>query len=295
MCDLKAEVLICSRCCAAIRNPGCGGCIHFVQAEKYADKKLKVGCAKRFIARIDPEVNQAVEDALVLSEKRKIAEAEELIKDLLKKHPDIYYVQYAMGTVQALKGNYADSIIYFDKCIEIFPYCGEAWFNRGTSCMRMADMGNALKSFEKAVAFANEEDDYAADAKKQICTLENIIYQSTGLSPEDYVLSSNEFAQAFVAMNARNYNKAIKGFNKVLSFDKNHVQSYGNLGICHAFLGEKQAALAAFDRALAIDPDYGPAMGNKAILLSLKEGEKMNDQQFAVTDYYKEAFNQKRG
>lgn len=293
-CKLKEEAKICSRCCAETRSPDCGGCLHYVQSEKYAVEKIKNAGAKGFIARIDPEVDEAVDEALKLVEKGKIAKAEKLIKDLLNEHPDIYTVQYAMGTVQAMKGNFADSIVYFDKSVEIFPYCLEAWLNRGISYIRMADIGNAAKSLQKVIEFGNKDEDAVITARERIRDLEDAAYKGSGLTLNDYVKSSDEFAQAFSAMSAGNYDNAIKGFNKVLGFNKNHAQSHGNLGLCYAYLGEKQEALAAFDRALAIDPAYGPAIVNKKTLLALKDGEKMENIQSASIEYYKEVFNSKK-
>jgi len=41
VCQLKGDVLICSRCCAEMRNPERGACIHYAEAEKYAVVKMK--------------------------------------------------------------------------------------------------------------------------------------------------------------------------------------------------------------------------------------------------------------
>ena len=287
-CKLKGNTEICSRCCAETRSSDCEGCPHYVQAGKYAVEKMKNAGSNGMILRIDPEVDKAVDDALILMEKGKIAKSESLIKDLLNEHPDIHTVQFAMGTIQANKKNYADAIVYFDKCTEIFPYCLEAWFNKGSSYMSMTDVPNAVKSFQKVIDYGDKNEDFVITAGERLRELKELISQTTGLSFDEYVQSSNAFAQAFSDMNARNYEKAIKGFNKVLSFEKNHTQSYGNIGLCHAYLGDKQAALTAFDRALAIDPDYGPALGNKQILLALGDDEKMKDIQSMPVDYYKE-------
>jgi lipoprotein NlpI len=62
---------------------------------------------------------------------------------------------------------------------------------------------------------------------------------------------------------------------------------YGNLGICHAQLGQKSEALAAFDKALELDPRYEPAIVNKAITQSLEEGEKLNTK-IKTVQYYKD-------
>ena len=59
------------------------------------------------------------------------------------------------------------------------------------------------------------------------------------------------------------------------------------MGICYACLGHKQEALAAFDAALALDPDYAPALSNRALTVPLEEGEKL-DYAFQSVKYYKD-------
>jgi tetratricopeptide (TPR) repeat protein len=74
-----------------------------------------------------------------------------------------------------------------------------------------------------------------------------------------------------------------------LSLNNNNAQTYGNLGLCHAFLGQRDKALAFFDQALEIDPAYAPAITNRDLVASLQEGEKFPDNQVKTVEYYKEA------
>jgi tetratricopeptide (TPR) repeat protein len=69
------------------------------------------------------------------------------------------------------------------------------------------------------------------------------------------------------------------------------VQSYGNLGLFYAFLGKKQEALAAFDKALTIDPGYEPAITIRAIFMSLRDGEKMPTA-IKIVEFYKQMFEE---
>jgi tetratricopeptide (TPR) repeat protein len=57
------------------------------------------------------------------------------------------------------------------------------------------------------------------------------------------------------------------------------------MGICYAKLGNKEAALAAFEKALEIDPDYEPAIRNKAATEELNEGQRLS-RDLKVTRYY---------
>lgn len=288
VCKLNQYVLICSQCCAQIRNSDCESCSYYIQAAKYAVEKSKKSGFKHFIAMIDPEVDKAVDKALAFVESGNILKGEELLVSLLKDHSDLYIVQYGMGTVLAMKGQYKESIVFFDKCLEIFPYFAEAWFNKGNSHKHLLDMKGALTSFQKVTEWGDQDEDFVKDAHGLLCDMEASISKDTGLSLDLYIQTMEEFDRAFSCMRNRKYEEAIVGFNNVLKLNNNHAQSYGNLGLCYSFLGKRQEALSAFDRSLEIDPKYKPAIDNKKVCLLLREGERMPDSQVEVVEYYKE-------
>ncbi len=82
--------------------------------------------------------------------------------------------------------------------------------------------------------------------------------------------------------------QAIIGFEKVLKFNPNHVQSHGNMGLCYSIPGEREKALKANNKALELDPDYAPAQINRTALLALKEGETFPGLEMNSVNYYRE-------
>lgn len=294
VCKINDKALICSPCCADIRNPDCEGCSHYAQAARYALEKTQqsTSTSKHFITRIDPEVDAAVDRALAMVESGQMQAGERSLADLLLTHPDIHSVQYAMGTVCALKGEYEKSIAYFDKAVQIFPYFVEAWFNKGVSHQKTLDLGGMLRAYQKVVELGDPAEDFVRTAKGTLTTLERQIHDDTGLSLEAYLRSMDQFEEAFVAMENKQWAKALTGFQKVVATNPNSPQSYGNMGICYASLGQKQEALAAFDTALELDPDYEPALRNRELAVSLAEGEKL-EYEFQSIEYYKDQALQK--
>ena len=274
-CKIKDKALVCPRCCVETRSPDCSGCSHFTAAERYGFEKMKNRHFQKFTDAFDPGVYTEVDKALTYVENGIIAKGEELLNDLLAKHPNFYMVQYGMGTVMALKGEYSESIAYFDKSLEIFPYFTEAWFNKGTSYKKLLDVGNSIKSMQKVIEFGEHDEDFVKEAHRFLKGMADTIRRETGLSIDLYLREMDRFDNAFLKMQNGEYEEAISGFLKVCETVKNHAQSFGNLGLCYSFLDKKQEALSAFDRALEIDPDYEPAITNKAIFLSLKDGQIM--------------------
>ena len=84
-CQLNEMALICPSCCAQIRNPQCQGCFYYSQAEDYAMEKAKKPKTRHFMMRVDPAVDEAVDQALAMVERGKMAVGESIITDLLKK------------------------------------------------------------------------------------------------------------------------------------------------------------------------------------------------------------------
>ncbi len=89
-------------------------------------------------------------------------------------------------------------------------------------------------------------------------------------------------------MQKRHWQQALDVFQTVIALNPSHPQSYGNMGICYAQMGRRQEALATLDKALELDPNYEPALLNRKIVASLREGEKLPDNHFKSVEYYKD-------
>jgi tetratricopeptide (TPR) repeat protein len=248
---------------------------------------MKKSNFRDFTGLIDPEVDKAVDNALRFAEKGNLPKGEALLIGLMEKYPNVYKVQYGMGTLHAMKGNYSESIFFLNKCLETFPYFAEAWFNKAICHKNLLDLGNTIKSFRKVIEFGDRGDHLPITAQKVLADIETSISRDYGMSLDLYLKSMDEFDSAFSQMRNKEYEKAITGFRNVLECNKNHPQSYGNIGLCYSFLGKRQEALSAFDKALEIDPNYQPAQTNRALLLSLQDGDKMPDSYIKTVDFYK--------
>lgn len=290
VCRVQDNSLICPTCCAKTRTANCEGCIHYAQAENYAKERSLKQEARDFIMVIDPEVNEKVDQALEMAERGRIRSGEKMLSQLLDEYPHIDMVQYGMGVICLMKDDYDRAIPYFDKAIKINPYFVEAWFNKGAAHQKRVDLGETIRAYQKVVELGDPSDDFAGHAKDFIRGLEKDIREDKSLSLDDFLKAGDIFNEAFAAMERMEWKKALSGFKKVLAIDPRHTQSHGNLGICYAQLGQKQEALAALDEALALDPDYEPALINRKAIASLEDGERLST--LRSVDYYKDLVRQ---
>jgi tetratricopeptide (TPR) repeat protein len=288
VCQLKDHSVVCPACCARIRNPDCEGCSYWAQALAYA--REKTAAAPRpphFVIRIDPGVDAEVDRAMGMVERGRLEAADRLVSGLLHRHPDLHGVQFAMGVVRAFQRRHDEALAHFDQAIAIFPHFVEAWFNKGAAHRERLEMGPMIRAFQKVIEFGDPEDHFVAQARSVIRDLDKQTRADKGFSLDRYLQLMDVFDEAYAAMEHREWDRALLGFKQVAAADPKSVQSYGNMGLCYAFLGRKREALEALDRALEIDPGYAPARRNRLCVLAMEEGDR-TAADFISIDYYRE-------
>lgn len=75
---------------------------------------------------------------------------------------------------------------------------------------------------------------------------------------------------AHQSLDAGRYREAIAAYTAILKRDPRNVEAITHLGVILAVAGHQEQALEAFDRALAIDPDYAHALWDKAGILEAR-------------------------
>jgi lipoprotein NlpI len=117
--------------------------------------------------------------------------------------------------------------------------------------------------------------------------VDNLVRIQHGTNLDTYVKAQTQFQAGVKLMERQEWEKAIHSFVAAERIVNETPQVYGNLGICYAQLGQKSNALAAFDKALDLDPEYELAMVNRAMTETLAEGEKLEGKVKTV-EYYKD-------
>ncbi|HEX9972529.1 MAG TPA: tetratricopeptide repeat protein [bacterium] len=294
VCQLNSGALICPICCAKTRHSECEGCEYYEKSLELGKQKVQPTKSRPFIIELNPEIEEKVDDALQMAEKGRVSLAENEITKLLIKHPNNHSVQFAMGVICLMKKNDEGAIKYFDRAIAIFPDFIEAWFNKGAAHQRKLDVGEMIHSFQKVIELGDPKEDFVRQAKNILTGFEKQVKKESGITLDTYLQAMDKFTSAFSEMEKRNWERALNGFQEVLSVNPKHVQSFGNIGICYAALGRKQEALDALNRALELDPKYEPAILNREMIKTLREGEKAPIPEVKPIEYYKDFSIKKR-
>jgi tetratricopeptide (TPR) repeat protein len=252
---------------------------------------------EEFIAKIMPEVDDEVDRLLARLERGERQSVGAILSSLHQRHPGYHVTNYAMGVYRLMaEDNFEGSIPFFEKAVHIFPLFVEAHYNLGGAFMKTGRIGRAVAAYRKAARYSTGNDGIAKRAQDQITGLERIVLKNSGFATLDACIENEQlFDQAFENLSQQRYSEAAEMFGRVLKENPNHVQTHGNLGLCLAGLGRKAAALASLDRALELDPAYGPARINKEAFESMTEGEPFLPGTFLETEYYREQFKSQQG
>jgi lipoprotein NlpI len=144
-----------------------------------------------------------------------------------------------------------------------------------------------VKYLDKATCISDSKTIIYQQAKSLLDDVENLVKKQHGTDMETYIKAQEQFQLGVKLMERCEWGKAIYAFGASEQIINAVPQVYGNIGICLAQLGRKSDALAAFDKALELDPQYEPAIVNKAMTETLAEGEKL-DNKVKTVEYYKD-------
>lgn len=151
------------------------------------------------------------------------------------------------------------------------------------------DIIEMIASLRKVIELGEISDEVVVLAKELLGNFEQITYKETGLELDNYIESLKQFNKAFELMQNKQWEKAIIVYKEAITINSTTPQAFGNMALCYAHLNENEKAMEAFDRAIALDPMYEPAIINKKMLKkNIAQGLEFSEMQTQVIEYMKD-------
>jgi tetratricopeptide (TPR) repeat protein len=241
-----------------------------------------------FIAELRPDLDEAVDRVLQRMESGLGRAVEPELKALLKKNPHYHMTHYAMGAYMGtVMKDPAGALPFFEKAVQILPPFPEGHYNLAIAARMACDIPKAVKALRAALRYSREDGEIAAKARQELQFLETTLLQTSPFPNLDaYLANAKLFDDGFVCLNQGDFEKAVQLFQRVLGENPTHVQSFGNMALAYAGLGRRAKAMECFDRALALDPEYEPAITNRRVVAPMREGEPFLPDGMKETQYY---------
>jgi protein O-GlcNAc transferase len=218
-------------------------------------------------------IDQAMEIALQHHQAGRLAEAEQIYRQVLSIQPDQSDALHLLGYLAGQIGRFDAAVDLMTRAIKIKPIFPEAYNNLGNTLWQSGRIDEAILIFQVALA---QKPDYpeaynnlgiALVDKGQFSHAILALNQAIKLRPDFAPSHSN---LAFALTKSGRFNEAIAACHRALQLNPNHAEAYNNLGIALLERGQIDDAMDDYKKALAIKPNYPDAYGNMGVALQGK-------------------------
>lgn len=232
------------------------------------------------------ELIDTVDGLLELAESGRPWRARRRLEKLNNIYPDNELIYFAIGVTYFFQRNNKKAEHCFKRAIEIDPEYSEAHFNLGALYKLELGLYKSVIHFRKVCEFSDDTE-LVKKAERILAAYENTLKESDGTGLNTFLKAHETFTLAFAELEQKNWKLAIETFKKVLGIVPDHLASLGNIGMSYGQLAQYTKAITYLDRALEIDPEYEPAIINKAQYSFLQDGETPPEAETVVTNYGK--------
>lgn len=181
----------------------------------------------------------------------------------------------ALGSAQVMQRQLDAAYETFSQALALLPEDPYLWFNRGMICRHVMRPGQSLHDLQQAVAREGNgpaAEQYATEAQRAQTIVERALHlRGPDFTLEHLIEQEERFIQAIQAMERDDWAEGEAHLQRVLALSERQPQPWSNLGICLMMQRRFDEAEAAYQRALAIQPDYASARENQAVLQQMRQ------------------------
>jgi tetratricopeptide (TPR) repeat protein len=228
---------------------------------------------------------------LLLAEK--VKDAVSLLEKCGNKFPENTEFKRRLGEVYTYQGNLKKALQQYDEMLQKDSSNFEAWYDRGTLLTKMKDTDQAIASFETSfsllpinysgLALANL---YTARKDPRALEVCNILLSrdSSGTQTEpvymkgvyysevkqydnalrefeecirrDWKMTDAYIEKGIIFFERKNFPEAVKVFDLAITVSNTDADAYYWLGRCYEATGDREKAVANYERAYALDNSF---------------------------------------
>ena len=190
---------------------------------------------------------------------------------------DPQHLDAAISKGEALHhlGRFVDAIACYDRVLAVKPTHLAALIDRGCAFKDLGRANEAIAEFNLALAVAPDNPTVLINRGETLLVLKR---NAEALEDFDRViavapgLALGWLGRANVLMMSRRVNEALEACQHAVAIEPNSIKALTQIGQCQALLGNAEAAVSFFDRALAINPADEVALVSRIFSLDFCDG-----------------------
>jgi tetratricopeptide (TPR) repeat protein len=241
-------------------------------------KKRRENIKKQSLAQQEStkkSVDDQVDTALSVLNEGHLKAGESMLNTLRRKYPRHPMVSFGLGVLAMRNEDYPDAVARFEDTIDLAPDVIEAHFNLAAAYQATGNLPGMIIAYRYVFEHGGPESMAVVKAAESLGRIERMLRDTQGVGLTEFLEGHDHFHRGLDLMAAKQWDMAADAFTAALAVLPRSPQAYGNLGICHAVRGKREDALDAFDRAIAINPDYEPALVHRARLMAVTDDDNL--------------------
>ena len=191
---------------------------------------------------------------------------------------------YDRATTLLQLGRYGEALATYESALAIAPNYAEALNNRGSAMLQLGRVAEALQSYEKAILIKPEYLDAINNRAAALIVLDR---NEEALACYDKILAINPNSEKTLVRRGallhklQRYQEALVNYDRSLVISPDNIAAANNRGSALLELGRYEEALACFDVALRSRPDNVSILSNRSLVL---QGLRRYDEALASCD-----------
>ncbi|EMR02872.1 tetratricopeptide repeat protein [Cesiribacter andamanensis] len=205
--------------------------------------------------------------------------------------------------------NYEVAVVEFDKALQVIPTDTTASLYAGVAAQQLGDRDRSAKYFYNLLDAGYADKDifytliaYERDQKQDYAKAREVIKRGKEAFPDEVEFRKQEVA---LLLKEDKTSEAVNELKQAISAEPKNPDLHFNLGYLNEELGDQAAAIAAYKKALEVDPTHKNSAFNLAVIhynraadlvkeannlgLSKEEAKKGAEMRKRATEYFKEA------
>jgi predicted O-linked N-acetylglucosamine transferase (SPINDLY family) len=217
-----------------------------------------LACYDAVIASMPDFVDAYVKRGLLLSQLGRFTEAIASFDHAIAIEPRHLDALRHKGEALHYLGRFDDAIACYNQILAVQPAHFAALVDRGCAFKDLGRANEAIADFDSALTLAPDHTTILINRGETRLSLKQ---NTAALADFDRVIALNPrlamgwLGRANVLMLAKRVSEALEACHQALAIEPSSTKALTQIGQCHALLGNAEAAVSFFDRALAIKPD----------------------------------------
>jgi hypothetical protein len=214
---------------------------------------------------------ELLQQALILCQSGRFAEAKQLYGAVLQSHPDHPKALTNLGSIEFQSGNFEAGLELIRKSIEIDANQPYAFYNVGNELLKLKRYEEALEYCNQAIAL---KIDFAEAYNNRAVVLEQLDQQNEALTNYDKAITLRpNYAEAhnnrgIILHHLKRLNDALISYDRAIALKPAYAKAHNNRGNLFKDLKQLNEALICYDQAIKLEPDFAEAYYNRGVILT---------------------------